>query len=52
LLKTLRILAQILDRGVRKQSRSPMSQGATANQTIDDFLQELSFTQRIFIPPH
>jgi hypothetical protein len=49
--KNLRILGQILDRGVRKQSRSPMSQGATANQTIDDFLQELSFTQRILIPP-
>jgi hypothetical protein len=49
--KNLRMLAQILDRGVRRSARSPMSQGPAANQTIDDFLQEISFTQRIFIPP-
>ena len=49
--KNLRMLAQILDRGVRRSARSPMSQGPAANQTIDDFLQEMSFAQRIFIPP-
>jgi len=49
--KNLRMLAQILDRGVRRGSRSPMSQGPAANQTIDDFLQEMSFLQRIFIAP-
>jgi len=49
--KNLRMLAQILDRGVRRSARSPMSQGPAANQTIDDFLQEMSFAQRILIPP-
>ena len=47
--KNLRMLAQILDRGVRRGSRSPMSQGPAANQTIDDFLQEMSFCREFLL---
>lgn len=49
--KNLRIMAQILDRGVKRGSRSPMSQGTAANQTIDDYLEEASILQRFTIAP-
>ena len=49
--KDLRILAQILDRGSKRASRSPMTQGAAANRTIDDHLEELSFGVRLFVAP-
>jgi hypothetical protein len=49
--KNLRMLAQILDRGSKRASRSPMTQGAAANRTIDDHLEELSFGVRLFVAP-
>jgi len=49
--KDLRTLAQILDRGSKRASRSPMTQGAAANRTIDDHLEELSFGVRLFVAP-
>ena len=49
--KDLRILGQLLDRGVNRSSKSPMAQGATANQTIDDHLQEIAVTTKMIIPP-
>ena len=49
--KDLRMMAQILDRGVKRGARSPMSQGAAGNQTIDDHLEETAIAQRILIPP-
>ena len=49
--KNLRMIAQILDRGSKRASRSPMTQGAAANRTIDDHLEELSFGVRLFVAP-
>ena len=49
--KNLRMLAQVLDRGSKRASRSPMTQGAAANRTIDDHLEELSFGVRLFVAP-
>jgi len=49
--KNLRMVAQILDRGSKRASRSPMTQGAAANRTIDDHLEELSFGVRLFVAP-
>ena len=49
--KDLRMMAQILDRGIKRSARSPMSQGAAGNQTIDDHLEETAIAQRILIPP-
>ena len=49
--KDLRILAQLLDRGVKRSSKSPMAQGSTGKQSMDDHLAETAFTVRMVIPP-
>ena len=44
-------MAQLLDRGVKRSSKSPMAQGSTGKQSMDDHLAETAFTVRMVVPP-
>lgn len=49
--KDLRVLGQLLDRGVRRGSLSPMRQGSAGNLAIDDHLEEAGMVQRFTVAP-
>lgn len=49
--RDLRLFGQILKRGVKRGSTSPMQQGAVGNTTLNDFLEEAAIAQKALIPP-